>query len=38
MLLSGNGIIVLIARFETSDPHETWYRIAPKFRRRRDAA
>jgi hypothetical protein len=38
MLLSGNGIIVLIARFETSDLHDMWYRIAPKSRRRRDAA
>ena len=32
------GIIVLIARFEPGGLHEMWYRIAPKLRRRRDAA
>ena len=32
------GIIVIIARFEPGGLHEMWHRIAPKFRRRRDAA
>ena len=32
------GIIVLIARFEPGGLHEMWQRIAPKFRRRSDAA
>jgi branched-chain amino acid transport system permease protein len=32
------GIIVLIARFEPGGLHDMWERIAPKFRRRRDAA
>ena len=32
------GIIVVIARFEPGGLHEMWYRIAPKFRRRKDAA
>jgi branched-chain amino acid transport system permease protein len=32
------GIIVLIARFEPGGVHELWYRIAPKFRKRADAA
>ena len=32
------GIIVLIARFEPGGLHDLWERIAPKFRRRRDAA
>jgi branched-chain amino acid transport system permease protein len=32
------GIIVIIARFEPGGLHEMWQRIAPKFRRRQDAA
>ena len=32
------GIIVVIARFEPGGLHEMWHRIAPMFRRRRDAA
>jgi len=32
------GIIVLIARFEPGGLHELWYRIAPKFRKRANAA
>jgi branched-chain amino acid transport system permease protein len=32
------GIIVIIARFEPGGLHEMWHRIAPKFRRRADAA
>jgi branched-chain amino acid transport system permease protein len=32
------GIIVIIARFEPGGLHEMWQRIAPKFRRRSDAA
>ena len=32
------GIIVLIARFEPGGLHDMWERIAPKFRRRSDAA
>jgi branched-chain amino acid transport system permease protein len=32
------GIIVIIARFEPGGLHEMWHRIAPKFRRRSDAA
>jgi branched-chain amino acid transport system permease protein len=32
------GIIVIIARFEPGGLHEMWLRIAPRFRRGRDAA
>jgi branched-chain amino acid transport system permease protein len=32
------GIIVVIARFEPGGLHEMWHRIAPKFRKRADAA
>jgi len=32
------GIIVIIARFEPGGLHEMWHRIAPKFRKRADAA
>jgi branched-chain amino acid transport system permease protein len=32
------GIIVIIARFEPGGLHEMWHRIAPKFRKRANAA
>jgi branched-chain amino acid transport system permease protein len=32
------GIIVVIARFEPGGLHELWYRVAPKFRKRANAA
>ena len=36
--VAAGGIIVLIARFETSGMHEMWHNLAPRFRRRKDAA